>query len=162
MNILNKSGEMIMATDEVEYVIRPSQWINIGYFLIVPAMMYLFWDYPYVWGLFGFVAFWRYLEVYYWRFEVRDMTIVERKGVLSITKEEIHYYRIKSIKYEQPFLLRIVGLSIVYVITSEAYKPEMKLYAITDGETMRNLIKNKTFYWKQKMNISDIDLFNTN
>ncbi len=151
-----------MEEDNVEYVIQPSQWVNIVYVAMAIAMMYLFWDYPIAWGLFVVMLIWRILDIYFWRYEIREMTLVERRGVLSVTKEEVNYYRIKSIKVEEPFFMRLVGLSNITVITSEALKPEIKLYAISNGDVIRNLVKNKTYYWKQRMNIRDVDIFNPN
>lgn len=149
-------------TDNLEYVIKPSQWMNFPYYVILFPLVYIFWDYPIVWGFWLVLAIYRYLDVYFWRFEFREMTITERRGVLSVTKDTIQYYRIKSIRLDQPFWLRILGLSNVMVITSEQFKPALLLKAVYDGEPLRNLLNAKMFTWRKNMGTKDIDFFDSN
>ena len=56
--------------------------------------------------------------------------MVERKGVFNVLRKELHYYRIKSVYIEEPFLFRIFNLANVHIKTSDPYLPELKLYGV--------------------------------
>ncbi len=154
--------KMDRVSDNIEYVMKPSQWMNLPYYIILIPLMYIFWEYPWVWGLWLFIAFYRFLDVYFWRFEFREMTITERRGVLSVTKDTIQYYRIKSVRLDQPIWLRIFGLSNVQVITSEQFKPALMLHAVYDGDAIRSLLNAKMYSWRKSMGTKDVDFFDSN
>ena len=103
--------------DENEYVLtlKPSQWINAGWFIlpIVAAVIYL----P-LCGLALIAAIYKYYEISTWKYDVYTRTIQESKGVFTVVSEEIQYFRIKSIMVDEPFWMRVLGLSIVRVATS--------------------------------------------
>jgi membrane protein YdbS with pleckstrin-like domain len=43
------------------------------------------------------MAWYKYFEIETWKYNFLERTIEERKGVFSVTQEEVQYYRIKSI-----------------------------------------------------------------
>ena len=74
----------------------PSQWTNFGLFvsciLILPI--------PF--------AFWQYLKTKNRVFTITDERIIETTGVFSKSTDELELYRVKDLKWEQPFFLRLV------------------------------------------------------
>ena len=102
--------------------VSPSQWINLGYiFFGIVGIYYV---------LPTLLAIAKILSVYYWRYEFNERTLVERKGILSVTRRELHYYRIKSISVDEPFFLRIFGLANIHIKSSDPYQPELTLIAV--------------------------------
>lgn len=106
------------------------------------------------------MAWYKYFEIETWKYNFLERTIEERKGVFSVTQEEVQYYRIKSIMIEEPLWMRFFGLCIINIITSEQFKPRMTLYAVNDGEQLKDLISDMTYQWRLKMNIRDHDIYN--
>lgn len=141
-----------LGTDKLEFEIQPSQWVNIGWLIFAVACWWLY--FPPVFLL------WYYAVVRCWHYEFRERTIAERKGVFSTDKIEIHYFRIKSIKIQKPFLMRLVGLSNIWIITSDPFRPVLKLYAIQNGEVIREMIKDNVYHWRREMKVYEHDLFN--
>ena len=95
-----------------------------------------------------------------WSYNLYERTIEERRGVFDVSQEEVQYYRIKSIKVEEPLWMRFFGLCVIHIITSEQFKPRMTLYAVYHGEYLREMISDLTYEWRLKMNIRDHDIYN--
>jgi uncharacterized membrane protein YdbT with pleckstrin-like domain len=136
--------------------IKPSQLMNIVWF-VLPLVSLIFPPLVIPTFLFGL---YKYYEVDTWYYNLYERTIEERKGVFDVSQEEVQYYRIKSIKVEEPLWMRFFGLCVIHIITSEQFKPRMTLYAVYDGENVREMISDLTYDWRMKMNIRDHDIYN--
>jgi membrane protein YdbS with pleckstrin-like domain len=137
-------------------IIQPSQWINVGWFILPLAAGVI---YSPLGGLALVCTLYKYLEVLTWKYTCRLKGIEERKGVFNVLQEEVQYFRIKSIMVEEPFLMRLVGLSIVHIISSERFKPNLILYGIRNGEELKNKINTAAYEWRKKLGIRDYDLY---
>ena len=140
-------------------LIKPSSIINIGWVMVIPFGFYLN---PFLGGLFVLIFIYKMIEVYCWRYEFYDDTVVEKKGVFTVTSEEVYYNRIKSIMVEEPFLMRLVGLQIIHVITSEQFKPRFTFYAIEGGEHVKSLLDGLVRISRRESGLRELDIFNTN
>jgi membrane protein YdbS with pleckstrin-like domain len=145
---------------------KPSQWINIGWLIAAIIILIKFNSFQ-LWGIgIGWFALGGYLikclEVYYWRYEFEWDKLCERKGIFTVKREYAQYYRIKSIMIEQPIALRIVGLSNIHVITSEQFKPNIKLYAVKNGMEIKDYLDNAVLKQKLEHNVHEVDMFNSN
>lgn len=139
--------------------ISPSRWTIIGWIIIIPAAFVMN---PFL-GILSIVALtYKLLEISCWKYEFYDEIMVEKKGVFSITREEVHYSRIKSVMVEEPFLMRLVGLQVIHVITSEQFKPKFTFYAIEGGEHIKNLLAGLVKITRKESGLREIDIFNTN
>ena len=136
--------------------IKPSHFMNIAWYLS-PTLTFLF--PPLVFPTL-IMAWYKYFEIETWKYNFLERTIEERRGVFSVTQEEVQYYRIKSIMIEEPLWMRFFGLCVINIITSEQFKPRMTLYAVNDGEQLKDLISDMTYQWRLKMNIRDHDIYN--
>lgn len=141
---------------ETLLAIQPSQWTNIGWYAISILAMLIYFP---LGVLITIASIYKYIEVLNWKYTCRTKGIEERKGVFSVTREEVQYFRIKSIKIDEPFLMRIVGLSIVHIISSERYKPNMVLYGIKNGESIKNKLNAAAYEWRNKLGVRDYDIY---
>jgi len=144
-----------MYSDKNLKVISPSQWTNAVWF-ILGVMDVLF---IHMW-IIAILAVVKFLYVYYWRYEINERTIVERKGILDVTRNEIHYFRIKSIRVEEPLWMRLFNLSNVFVKTSDPYLPELKLYAVPSGTLVREELRSMTHSRRREENVREFDMYN--
>jgi len=148
-------------TDDLLFVMKPSQLVNIGWLLLflISLSAATFWGYSYLWcvasGVFWFA---KWLIIKCWSFRFNEKTIAQRKGVFSVITKEIHYFRIKSVRWHQPFWLRIFGLSNVVLITSDPLIPILKVYAIRDGEEVMNSIKEEVSIWRSERTVKEQDI----
>jgi membrane protein YdbS with pleckstrin-like domain len=140
-------------------LIKPSSIINIGWIMVIPFGFYMS---PFLGGLTVLIFIYKMIEVYCWRYEFYDDTVVEKKGVFTVTSEEVYYNRIKSIMVEEPFLMRLVGLQIIHVITSEQFKPRFTFYAIEGGEHIKSLLDGLVKISRRESGLRELDIFNTN
>lgn len=150
------------STDNLLELLQPSQWINSHHMMYWPVPFYLGSEYfPY--SLIAFVPFiGEYIKTMFWKYELREMTIIERKGVFSVEKTETHYYRIKSVRIDKPWYFRIFGMSIIHIVSSDKFKPTLVLYGIKDGDRVYEWIQTMAYDWKREYGVTDYDLFQTN
>ena len=131
--------------------LKPSQWVNFGWLLFAIAGCILVIP-VIIWICRVFI-----ISCWSYRFDEDTDTIVERKGVFSVETVEIHYFRIKSIRLQQPFFQRLVGLSTIEVITSEPYKPYLEIYGIRDGAKYVKYLKETATYWRNVKGVKETD-----
>jgi uncharacterized membrane protein YdbT with pleckstrin-like domain len=140
--------------------ITPSQWINAMWALLAGAGIEMWLETGSIWwGIPILILIYKVIavECHQYIFDDNKDVIVERKGVFSVQKVDIHYWRVKSVQIKQPFLMRLVGISIVEIITSEPFKPFLRLYAISDGEEYAKFIQECATYYRSKMGVKETD-----
>jgi membrane protein YdbS with pleckstrin-like domain len=160
---LIKRHNMKAAASEPEpaaRVITPSQWVNAGWSLIaftgVMAAVYTgYWIFaaPVIWWL------WKFAVIECWQFRFADEadTVAERKGVFSVRIVEINWFRVKSVQVRKPFLMRLVGISIVDVISSEPFSPYLCLYGIRNGDQWAKYIREMATYHRNQKGVRETD-----
>lgn len=132
---------------------KPSQWLNFGYLIltlvcfIIPPL--------------GIVSLtylvWRVLVIHFWRWDITMDSIMEIKGVLNVTTDEVQLFRIKDIRLYEPFLYRLVGLSKIYIITSDQLRPSFVLDGIKDGRAKREMFKNLALKHRKNQGVREFD-----
>jgi membrane protein YdbS with pleckstrin-like domain len=140
------------------HILNPSQWMNFGWLTMVPVSYFI---HPYACALAIAIYIYKYFEVDCWRYEFYDDCVIERKGVFSVTRESVNYFRIKSVMVDEPFWMRLLGLSIVKVITSEQFKQEIIFQAVGNGEGIQSFLQENARIERMNMGIRDFDVFNT-
>ncbi len=128
---------------------RPSQWINFGYYLVCGLLCFLVVPI--------FIALWRYFVVRTWNIEVTDQRIIEQKGVFSRTTDEIELYRVKDIRLEEPFLYRLVGLSNIWLNTSDRTHSQYKIPALVNGKDLREQLRLAVDVRRDKKGVRERD-----
>jgi membrane protein YdbS with pleckstrin-like domain len=127
----------------------PSQWTNSGTYVMCILFCWLV--------IPVFIALWRFLVVKTWKIEITDQRLIEEKGVLSKTTDELELYRVKDIRLDQPFFLRLVGLSNVILLTSDRTNPVVRIPAITDGKNLREKLRAAVDIRRDKKRVRETD-----
>lgn len=132
---------------------KPSQWLNFGYFLLTLVC--------FVFPPLGLVSLtyliWRVLVIHFWRWDITMDSMLEVKGVLNVTTDEVQFFRIKDIRLYEPFFYRLVGLSKIYIITSDQYRPVLILNGIKDGKAKREMFKNMSLNHRKNQGVREFD-----
>ena len=138
-------------SDELEMKTNPSQWINFLWFVsgigliafILPTLL----------------AIYKYFDIYFWTYQFRERTIIESRGVFSVTRTEVHYYRIKSIKIDEPFLMRLFNLGNITIVSSDPLQGELRLVAVYNPVALKEAIRERVHYMRKKENVREFDKF---
>jgi uncharacterized membrane protein YdbT with pleckstrin-like domain len=136
----------------------PSQWLNIGWFLLALAVILVFPKNPI--GLIPIlIFFWKFLQVECWKYILSENSevLIQRKGVFSVKRLEVHYFRIKSIRIVQPFYLRIVGLSNIEIITSEPFVPFLRIPAVPHATELAEALEEMAEEWREIKGVKETD-----
>lgn len=132
---------------------KPSQWLNFGY-LLLTLICFIF---PPL-GLISLTyLIWRVLVIHFWRWDITSDSVVEVKGVLNVSLDEIQLFRVKDVHLYEPFLYRLVGLSKLYLITSDRTRPVLVLDGIRNGRAKRIMFKNMTIDHRKREGVKEVD-----
>lgn len=134
---------------------RPSQWLNIGYFLLTLGLSFVSMELAF---LSLIVLIWKSLVLYFTKWSYTADTIIERVGVFNVTTDEIQFFRIKDLRLYQPLLYRIVGISRLILITSDKFKPIIVINGITDGKRKRDMLKALAISSRREMGVKEFDI----
>ena len=138
--------------DNLLLQIKPSHWVNVHLYLISIAIAFVF--PPSL--LFTLYV---YLDLNSWKFNFSEQKIMEKKGLFSIKETENHYFRIKSVTLNKPFLYRFVGLSILTIETSDFAKPTLVLDGISNGDQIRSFLYERIQFSRNKEGVRELDIF---
>jgi len=128
-----------------------SQWINFGYNILCVLLLPVF-------GLGLLMFIWRYLTTKFNKYEITNERIIEHKGVLSRTTDELELYRVKDIKLDQPFFLRLFKLSNIVLSTTDRTKSIVTIQGIEDGQELRNILRKSIEERRDAKKVREIDL----
>ncbi|MGY3791659.1 PH domain-containing protein [Aquimarina sp. 433] len=112
----------------------PSQWMNFMFYICCVILIVVF-------GLGLILALWKFLDTKYNKVTITDQRIIEKRGILSISTNQLELYRVKDIRLEQPLILRIFGLSNIILTTSDSNDPLYILKGIEEGNTLTEKIR---------------------
>lgn len=132
---------------------KPSQWLNFGWVLLTLVGFII----PPVGLVFLLILIWKMLVIHFWRWDITLDSLMEVKGVLNVTTDEILLFRIKDIRLYQPFLYRLVGLSKLYIVTSDKYRPVIVLDGIRDGAIKRVMFKGMVEKHRKNQGVREFD-----
>ena len=127
----------------------PSQWTNFGTYAM--CIIFCLLIFPI------FIALWRFLVVKTWKIKITNQRLIEKKGVLSKTTEELELYRVKDIRLDQPFFYRLVGLSNVILVTSDRTNPIVTIPAVTDGKNLKEKLRTAVDIRRDKKGVRETD-----
>jgi len=114
---------------------------------------------PYTNWLTLVVPVWMMIETSFTRYEIYDDRIIYRRGVFTVTTDEILLYRIKAINLNEPFLYRLVGISNLSIITSDKYVNEITLKGVPVGMNFRNALRELVEENRTKKGVKEFDLY---
>lgn len=128
----------------------PSHWTSFSYYIICIPLTFIF-------GLGFFMAVWRYLTIEKNIITITSQRIIEKKGVLSKSTNELELFRVKDIELEEPFFFRMVGLSAIILITSDKSSRTIKLDGIKNGNVLKEKIRNAVDIRRTQKGVREID-----
>ena len=112
----------------------PSQITNFGYYILCLPLAFV--------GI-GFIMFLvRFLKTKYTKYEITEERITEITGVFSRNTDETELYRVKDIRLEEPFFLRMFGLSTILLVTSDKTSPIITLSGVKNGNNLRKTLRD--------------------
>ena len=110
-----------------------SQWKNFWPFVLCILVIPIPW------------AVWRYLKVHCRVYQVTTERLLITSGVFNKASESLELYRVRDLRIQQPFLLRLVGLENIQLVTTDSSTPELLLDCIPKsagvGEHLRKHIE---------------------
>jgi uncharacterized membrane protein YdbT with pleckstrin-like domain len=142
--------------EQVVWVARPSQIINLGtyliclvvlgfliaaFFMIPNAQPFLLVGFGSIAAIVFVIVLARWITTRARVYEVTSERIKIREGVFSRTTEEIELYRVRDYKLLQPFWLRMFGLGNIVVSTTDNTNPTVLIEAIRDPNGHREEIR---------------------
>ncbi|RKG35477.1 PH domain-containing protein [Acinetobacter guerrae] len=120
--------------ETIIWIGHPSQFSNLGYFLICLTFSFLILPIAFL--------FWRWLETRCTIYKVTNQRVIISNGIFNKTTDQLEIYRIRDYRQEQPFLLRIFGLSNIVLISNDRTNKVVELVAIRQGEKMISEIRH--------------------
>jgi len=137
-------------------VISPSQWTNLPWFFVTLFALY----FEVYWLLIFPVGVMYYTHK--WLYQFGNNGIIETKGILSVSHRELQYFRIKSVKLDEPLWMRIFGISNVTILSSDPYLPELQLYGVKNGKQIHQELRDIADQHRDKKGVKEYDLYNLN
>ena len=113
----------------------PSHWTSVLYYIMCVPLIF-------VGGIGVVMGLWRYLTIRTWEISITSQRMIEEKGVLSKTTNELELFRVKDITLDQPIVLRLVGLSNIILHTSDKTTPIVIIPGVPDGKKLREEMRN--------------------
>jgi uncharacterized membrane protein YdbT with pleckstrin-like domain len=141
---------MAMSTGEsVVWKGHPSQLKNFKVFVICVVTCWLIVP--------VFYAFWKWLEVRCFLYELTTQRLKITQGVLNRTVGEVELYRIKDTSLVEPFWMRVFGRGNVVLLTSDRSTPEIVVEAVADAEQVREKIRAQVEAVRDTKRVREID-----
>jgi hypothetical protein len=144
----------------------PSQWLNVGTFLLCGLTAIAFvvsarvWAEPRLLWLAAIpvaIGFWSWLTVRCTRVTVTTERITTQIGIFSRRRWDMELYRVKDTTLDEPFLLRLVGRSNIQVLSSDKTTPDMVVRAVREGETLRQQIRTHVERMRTLRRVRELD-----
>jgi uncharacterized membrane protein YdbT with pleckstrin-like domain len=112
----------------------PCQITNFWYYILCLPLAFV--------GI-GFIMFLvRFLKTKFTKYEITEERIIETTGVFSRSTDETELYRVKDIRLEEPFFLRMFGLSTILLVTSDKTSPFITLSGVKNGNNLRKILRD--------------------
>jgi len=118
-----------MTDEHVEWTGHPSQWQNLGWFLLCVLVLPI----PF--------ALWKWLETRSTVYTLTDQRLKFTRGVVSKTTEDLELYRVRDSKFSQGLFERFAGLGNIELYTTDETSPTIRLPYIADAESVREKIR---------------------
>lgn len=118
-----------MNDEREEWVGRPSQWQNAGWFLSCLLLVPIPW------------AIWRWLDVRSHRYVLTNQRLKTSHGIFTRVTEDLELYRVRDTRTQQALLQRMVGHGDVILHTTDASTPQVQLRWLPDAEAVRETLR---------------------
>lgn len=137
--------------NKLPLTLKPSQWTNAGWILF--GLVGIMFVVP------PLIAIYKIMETYCHRYDLYDNHILESTGVFTVTRNEINYFRVKSIQIEEPFLYRFVELHSIHIKTSDQYIKDFTIKAVPVDSTLVKNLRNLVRSERKVHNVREFDMY---
>ena len=128
----------------------PSQWVNLPFYLLCIPLSLAF-------GVGLLLALWKYYDTKLNKLEITNQRVIEYRGILSRTTDELELYRVKDLKHEQPFFLRLVGLSNIVLDTTDHSNALLKIRGIASGKDLKEKLRHAVDRRRDVKGVREVD-----
>jgi hypothetical protein len=129
----------------------PSQLSHLGYYILCAILTPVF-------GLGVLMFLIRFLNTKFTNIEITNERIIEKTGILSKKTDETELYRVKDIRLEEPFFLRMFGLSNILLVTTDKSSPLISLNGVQNGPELRKELRNMVEARRDKKGVRERDI----
>ena len=112
----------------------PSQWKNLGYYVLCFLTCWLIVPI--------YLAIARFFKTKCTKYEITDQRIIVQTGVFSRKTDVLELYRVKDLRLEEPFFMRLFKLSNIILVTSDRTEDEEIIPAVKGGKEIREELRN--------------------
>ncbi|WP_227430666.1 PH domain-containing protein [Psychrobacter sp. I-STPA6b] len=140
------------STETVIWQGKPSHFLNLKAYIFCVLFFWLIFPL--------FILLWKIIQLKSTKYTLTNQRLQIKTGVFSQQFDELELYRVKDIRYERPFLLRLVGRGNLTLFTSDATDSLIILQAICQGEQLRQQIRNLVETRRSNRRVQEIDMFN--
>lgn len=102
-------------------------------------------------------GFWILLGTKLKIYELTTERIRIYEGILNQNIDEVELYRVKDIRMERPFWLRIFGLGNLHLITSDRTLPEIVIPAIGGALDVRETLRKRVEILRDRKRVREVD-----
>jgi uncharacterized membrane protein YdbT with pleckstrin-like domain len=103
------------------------------------------------------IVFIRIFDTRFINYTLTNERLIIKKGILTRTTDEIELYRVKDIRLVEPFLQRLVGLSVIEITSSDRSNPNISLAGIKNGGELRNTLRHQVERLRTNKNVREVD-----
>jgi len=104
-----------------------------------------------------FYALINFLKVKTHRYELTEELLIERKGILTVTSDEVQLYRVKTITVIEPFQLRCLGCGNVVLDTSDRSMPIIVIFAVKDPKKVAQIVRDRVEHMRVIKGVRELD-----
>ncbi len=105
-----------------------------------------------------FIAVWKWLVIRFTEYELTTERLKHRYGVINKEMDDLELYRVRDYRLEQPFWLRIFGLSTITMQTSDRSHPVIRIPAIRNGDALREQIRTAVEACRKQKGVRELDV----
>ncbi len=142
-------SEKSTATEEFVWEGGPSQVTNLGKYILCTLLCVLIVPI--------FIGLWAYIVTLTTRYSITTQRLTYRRGVFSKETDVLELYRIKDMKVEEPFFLRLFGKGDVVMDTSDRSHPVFRLEAVPEPIQLRDLLRQHVEKRRDEKRVSEVD-----
>ena len=84
-----------------------------------------------------------------WTIKITTQRLILIKGIISQKHEQIEYYRVKDVTYEQTISARLLNVGVIHIVSNDASTPEIS-FPFIDPEKYVDLIREHVNITRRK------------
>lgn len=133
----HKFNNYSMENEKELYLGKPSQKVNMHYFLLSLLIV------PIPWMLV------RVIQTSCKKLKITNQRMIISEGVFNKRTEEVELYRVRDVGVFEPFLYRIVGIGNVIIKSTDKTDPDIVLKGFSNVHEIKDLIRSSAEYYRQ-------------